>query len=55
MRPGIPHAFLKVQQDLIGDIDSWSGRTTPIFAQLNAKPGLHDYRIFPSRTGPYPT
>jgi len=57
MRPGIPHALLEVRQDLIGDeegMDAWAARLAPIFARMNADPALHETRIFPSRTGPYP-
>jgi len=53
---GIAHALLEVRQDLIADqagIDAWAERLTPIFEQLNLDPTLHDYKIFPSRTGPY--
>jgi predicted N-formylglutamate amidohydrolase len=56
MRQGIPHALLEVRQDLIGDeagIEAWAQRLAPIFHRLNADPTLHEYRIFPSRTGPY--
>ncbi|WP_137131578.1 N-formylglutamate amidohydrolase [Rhizobium sp. FY34] len=54
---GLPHALLEVRQDLIGDADgiaAWTERLVPIFAALNADPALHDYKIHPSRTGPYP-
>jgi predicted N-formylglutamate amidohydrolase len=57
MVPGIPHALLEVRQDLIGDeagICAWAERLAAIFTTLNADPTLHEYRIFPSRTGPYP-
>lgn len=57
MIPGIAHALLEVRQDLIGDdagIDAWAARLAPIFTTLNADPTLHRYKIFPSRTGPYP-
>lgn len=57
MRSGIPHALLEVRQDLIGDdngIDAWADRLAPIFSRLNADPVLHEYKIFASRTGPYP-
>jgi predicted N-formylglutamate amidohydrolase len=56
MIPGIPHTLLEVRQDLIGDdagMDAWAKRLAPIFTSLNADPKLHEYRIFPSRTGPY--
>ena len=56
MMRGIPHALLEVRQDLIGDrrgVDEWAGVLAPIFAEMNAMPDLHEYRIFPSRTGPY--
>ncbi len=57
MIPGIPHALLEVRQDLIADeagIEAWAQRLAPIFQTLGDDPTLHDYRIFPSRTGPYP-
>ncbi|RWX79058.1 N-formylglutamate amidohydrolase [Neorhizobium lilium] len=57
MIPGIPHALLEVRQDLIADkagIAAWAERLAPIFQTLNTQPTLHEYRIFPSRTGPYP-
>ena len=57
MVPGIAHALLEVRQDLIGDdagMDAWAERLAPIFTALNADPGLHEYEVFPSRTGPYP-
>lgn len=57
MIPGIAHALLEVRQDLIGDdagMDAWAARLAPIFTALNADPTLHQYKIFPSRTGPYP-
>jgi predicted N-formylglutamate amidohydrolase len=57
MIPGRPHALLEVRQDLIGDeagIAAWATRLAPIFAALNADPILHETKIFPSRTGPYP-
>lgn len=58
MSAGIPHALLEVRQDLIADttgISRWVERLHPIFAALNADPALHEYRLFASRTGPYPT
>jgi predicted N-formylglutamate amidohydrolase len=57
MMSGTPHALLEVRQDLIADeagIDAWAERLAPIFTTLNADPTLHEYKIFPSRTGPYP-
>jgi predicted N-formylglutamate amidohydrolase len=57
MISGTPHALLEVRQDLIGDepgVDAWAERLAPVFKTLNADPTLHEYRIFPSRTGPYP-
>lgn len=56
MATGIPHALMEVRQDLIGDvagIADWAERLAPIFAALNADPALHEYKIHPSRTGPY--
>ena len=35
-------------------IEDWAQRLAPIFTTLNADPTLHEYKIFPSRTGPYP-
>jgi predicted N-formylglutamate amidohydrolase len=57
MMSGVPHALLEVRQDMIGDeagIAAWAERLAPIFKTLNADPTLHEYKIFPSRTGPYP-
>ncbi len=57
MMKGRPHALLEVRQDLIADEDgiaSWAERLAPIFNALNSDPILHQYKIFPSRTGPYP-
>jgi predicted N-formylglutamate amidohydrolase len=56
MVTGIPHTLLEVRQDLIGDdagIAEWAERLAPIFAAMNADPALHEYKVFPSRTGPY--
>ena len=53
---GMPHALLEVRQDLIGaaaGVAAWADRLAPIFADLNARPDLHDYKIYPSRSGPY--
>jgi predicted N-formylglutamate amidohydrolase len=58
MMSGIPHALLEVRQDLLADeagISAWAQRLAPIFQTLNPNPILHEYRIFPSRTGPYPS
>ncbi|TDK39381.1 N-formylglutamate amidohydrolase [Rhizobium deserti] len=57
MMTGVPHALLELRQDMLGDeagIDAWAERLAPIFKTLNADPTLHEYRIFPSRTGSYP-
>lgn len=57
MMKGLPHALLEVRQDLIGDdagMDAWAARLAPIFQQLNSDPILHEYSVYPSRTGPYP-
>jgi len=56
MRCGIPHALLEVRQDLIGNDDGvaeWANILAPIFADMNAMPALHEYRIYPSRAGAY--
>ena len=56
MSRGIAHALIEVRQDLIADqagIDHWAERLAPIFAKLGAQDELHEYRIHPSRTGPY--
>ncbi len=56
MTKGIPHALLEIRQDLIGDeagIAGWAERLSKIFAEINAEPVLHEYRRYPSRTGPY--
>ena len=57
MIAGIAHALLEVRQDLIGDeagMDAWAARLAPIFSSLNGDPTLHEYKVFPSRAGPYP-
>lgn len=57
MMKGIPHALLEVRQDLIGDdagMDAWATRLAPIFASMNRDAALHQYKVFASRTGPYP-
>lgn len=54
---GIPHTLLEVRQDLIANEDGvlgWAERLAPLFAALNTDPALHEYKVFPSRTGPYP-
>ncbi|MBB5572938.1 MULTISPECIES: N-formylglutamate amidohydrolase [Rhizobium] len=56
MVKGIPHALLEVRQDLIGDeagISEWAERLAPIFSAMNDDPALHEYKRYPSRTGPY--
>ncbi|MDI7860532.1 N-formylglutamate amidohydrolase [Rhizobiaceae bacterium n13] len=56
MTRGIAHALLEVRQDLIGDeigIRQWAERLAPIFAKLGGRDELHEYRRYPSRTGPY--
>ncbi len=56
MMRGIAHALLEVRQDLIADaagIAAWAERLRPIFAAMTADPALHEYRRYPSRTGPY--
>ncbi len=56
MVKGIPHALLEVRQDLIGEeagISEWAERLAPIFSALNDDPALHEYKRYPSRTGPY--
>jgi predicted N-formylglutamate amidohydrolase len=58
MVAGIPHALLEVRQDLIGDdagIAEWAERLAPIFEAVNADPACHEFKIYPSRTGPYRT
>jgi len=57
MTSGTPHALLEVRQDLIADeagSAEWADRLAPIFSRLNEDASLHEYRVFPSRTGPYP-
>lgn len=56
MVSGMPHALLEVRQDLIGDeagIADWAARLAPVFEAMNADPVLHEYKVHPSRTGPY--
>jgi predicted N-formylglutamate amidohydrolase len=51
MKVGIPHVLLEVRQDLIGDdagVQSWVDRLAPVFAALNAEPGLHKYQVYKS-------
>ncbi|MCB5203869.1 N-formylglutamate amidohydrolase [Neorhizobium sp. T786] len=58
MTSGTPHALLEVRQDLIADeagIAAWRDRLAPIFSRLNEDPALHEYKVFPSRTGAYAT
>lgn len=58
MRRGISHALLEVRQDLIGTeagIAAWADRLAPIFLSLNEDPQNHEFRVYPSRTGPYDT
>jgi predicted N-formylglutamate amidohydrolase len=41
---------------LIGEeagISEWTERLAPIFSALNDDPALHEYKRYPSRTGPY--
>ncbi|MGV8939729.1 MAG: N-formylglutamate amidohydrolase [Allorhizobium sp.] len=57
MVSGMPHALLEVRQDLIGDnagLEAWAARLAPIFTTLNTDAALHEFRVFASRTGPYP-
>lgn len=56
MRTGIPHVLLEVRQDLIANdrgVGEWANILAPIFTQMNAMSDLHEYRIYPSRCGPY--
>ena len=34
-------------------IAEWAERLAPVFAAMNADPALHEYKVHPSRTGPY--
>lgn len=57
MISGIAHALVEVRQDLIdhdAGVASWVDRLAPVLAAINAEPEMHEYRIHPSRTGPYP-
>ncbi len=56
MASGIPHALIEIRQDLIGDrpgVAAWSTRLKPLLEDLNNDGMLHEYRVYPSRTGPY--
>lgn len=56
MMKGIAHALIEVRQDLIGEeagVIEWADRLAPIFADINADPMVHEYKRYPSRTGPY--
>ncbi len=56
MCKGIPHALLEVRQDLISDtagVEEWATVLAPLFAEMNADPALHEYKVHASRTGPY--
>jgi predicted N-formylglutamate amidohydrolase len=56
MTSGTPHALLEVRQDLIADepgISAWADRLAPIFTKMNDISELHEYKLFPSRTGAY--
>ncbi len=56
MECGIPHALLEIRQDLIASqdgVDEWAAILSPIFAELNRDPDLHEVRLHNSRTGVY--
>ena len=49
---GRAHTLLEIRQDLIGDdkgIQDWIDRLIPILADLNARPDLHETKIYKSR------
>jgi predicted N-formylglutamate amidohydrolase len=56
MRRGIPHALIEIRQDLIADdegVGQWAGHLAPLLQSLNLDPALHEYEIYPSRSGSY--
>lgn len=56
METGLAHALIEVRQDLIDNeagVADWDERLGPILAGLNERPELHEFRRYPSRTGPY--
>ncbi len=51
---GLAHALLEIRQDLISGptgVNAWVERLTPILADLNAMPVLHEVQHFGSRAG----
>ena len=54
-RCGLPHALIEIRQDLIASEEGqqeWAERLAPLFAKLDAMPGIHEVRRYPSRTDP---
>ncbi|MGE0500952.1 MAG: N-formylglutamate amidohydrolase [Rhizobiaceae bacterium] len=52
---GYAHALLEIRQDLIAapaGVDAWSERLAPIIDAINARPDMHEVRMYGSRTGP---
>ncbi len=54
---GFAHVLVEIRQDLIGSdagADRWAERLAPIVDAINARPDMHEVKIFGSRTGPLP-
>lgn len=52
---GIAHALVEIRQDLIADeagAEAWARRLAPILEEINARPDIHEVKMFGSRTGP---
>jgi predicted N-formylglutamate amidohydrolase len=52
---GYAHALIEIRQDLIADdanADDWASRLAPIVDAVNARPDIHEVKLFGSRTGP---
>jgi len=52
-RLGLAHALIEIRQDLIGDdagVAAWVERLSPIVAQINARPDVHQVRQFGSKS-----
>ncbi|SFT44516.1 N-formylglutamate amidohydrolase [Mesorhizobium sp. YR577] len=52
---GYAHALIEIRQDLIADdatAEDWAIRLAPIVDAVNARPDIHEVKLFGSRTGP---
>jgi predicted N-formylglutamate amidohydrolase len=53
---GFAHALIEVRQDLIDEEEgasAWASRLAPLLEQINARPEIHEARLYSSRTGPF--